>query len=348
MDKAAVKRIIIRATNWVGDAVMSLPALEAVGEIFPDSTTTILAKPWVIPIYREHPAVDQILVYRKDGWGLKNLKAMIQTIAVIRRQRFDLAILFQNAFEAALLCYLGGVRFRLGYNTDGRGPLLTHSVMRDSRILNVHQTEYYLSVLRAMGWEAMSRNPRIMVSAEDMKTARELLESMHVRNGDLLVGLSPGAIYGGAKRWPEERFSKIGDLAAQKWGAKILIMGTHKERKICHDVCRKMTQKTINLCGRTNLGEAMGVISLCHYFVTNDSGLMHIAAALGIPTVAIFGSTDLVTTGPKGARTRIVRHETECAPCLKQECPTDHRCMLRIDPEDVWHEMNILKGESLL
>jgi len=347
LDHAAVKRILIRATNWVGDAVMSLPALEAVSDIFPDAAITVFAKPWVVPIYKAHPGVDHVLVYHKDGRGVKNLKTMMRAIIEIRRQRFDLAILFQNAFEAALLSYLGGVKFRLGYNTDGRGLLLTHAVMRDSRILNIHQTEYYLSILRAMGWEARSRNPRITVSREDIKTAGELLESLHVQREDFLVGLSPGAIYGGAKRWPEERFARIGDLAAENWGAKIIIMGTPKEQEIAQGVCEMMTRKPINLCGKTNLGRAIGVISLCRFFVTNDSGLMHIAAALGIPTVAIFGSTDAVTTSPKGPRTRIVRREVECSPCLKKECPTDHRCMLSIDPEEVWREMNVLRGEHV-
>ena len=342
IDKPRVKRILIRATNWVGDAVMTLPALEAVRENFPSGSITVLAKPWVAPIFDHHPAVDRVLIFRKGEGAVTGFGEMIRVIRLIRKNRFDLAILFQNAFEAALLTYLGGVGFRIGYSTDGRGFLLTHRVLRSDEVLKIHQTEYYLSILRGMGWGARSRVPRLHVSVEDGEAAGKLLGQEGLREVDLLVGLGPGAVFGGAKRWPAERFAEVGDRAAQQWGAGVLIFGSGMETAICRRVCDSMSSPALNLSGRTSLRAAIGLISRCSFFVTNDSGLMHIAAALNVPTVAIFGPTDPVATGPQGPKTRIVRHETACAPCLKPECPEDHACMLDIRPGEVWEAVERL------
>jgi len=269
---------------------------------------------------------------------------MVRLIVLIRKHKFDLAILFQNAFEAALLAYLGGVRLRLAYETDGRGFLLTHRIIRNDNVLNVHLVEYFLSILRAMGWDAASRDPSLYVGREHLQKARELIRSNGIKQGDFLIGLNPGAIFGEAKRWPPDRFARIGDWAVEEWDAKVVIMGSQSEMDICKVLDRCMIHSPLNLCGRTSLGEAVGLISRCNFFVTNDSGLMHIAAALDVPTVAIFGSTDPVATGPRGPKSKIVKHGIECSPCLKTECPTDHRCMLSIKPEEVWEEMVNLRG----
>jgi len=343
IDKNGIRRILVRSTNWVGDAVMTLPALEAVKQNFPESSITVLARPWVVPLFKCHPAVDEVMPYEKRKGFVADLAEMARVINVIRKQEFDLAVVFQNAFEAAFLTYFGGVRYRLGYNTDGRGILLSHRVVRNKEVLKVHQVEYYLSLLRAMGLEAASGDPEIYIADGDMEKAGDILHSKGIQDRDFLVGLSPGAIYGEAKRWPPDRFARIGDWAAEKWHARVLVMGSPKETDICESVCASMTNEVFNLCGRTSLSEAMGVIRHCGFFVTNDSGLMHVASALGVPTVAVFGSTDPVATGPRGPNTRIVKHDIECAPCLKPVCPTDYRCMLSIQPEEVWNEMVKLK-----
>jgi heptosyltransferase II len=345
IDKAKIKRILIRATNWVGDAVMTLPALEAVKENFPSASITVLAKPWVQPIFSKHPAVDRILTFRKGEGAFTGLSEMIRAIWLIRKERFDLAILFQNAFEAALLAYMGGVKYRIGYRTDGRGFLLTHGIMPSDEVLKIHQSAYYLAILKGMGWKIKSHNPIIHISREDKDSAGRILDREGIMELDLLVGLGPGAIFGGAKRWPPDRFAEIGDRAVEEWGAKILIFGSGKEKEICSQVCSSMGHQSVNLCGRTSLNVVMGLISRCLFFVTNDSGLMHIASALSVHTVAIFGSTDHVATGPQGPKTRIVKHEIECAPCLKRECPTDHRCMLSIGSDEVWETMERLRRE---
>ncbi len=343
--KAQVNRILIRATNWVGDAIMTLPALEAVRENFPHGHITVLAKPWVAPLYESHPAVDGVMVLDKGHTRGSALFEVMKTARRIRKERFDLAILFQNAIEAALLAFLGRVPFRVGYRTDGRGLLLTHGVARADGVLTMHQVGYYCAIMRAMGWSAEDRDPVLHMGNGVREQADEILKSSGVDSLDYLVGLSPGAVFGSAKRWPPERFARIGDWAAERWGAKVIVFGSSGEKAIGDRVCAAMKHEVLNLCGKTSLKGAMGVMSLCRFFVTNDSGLMHMASALGLPTVAVFGSTDHVTTGPRSPKSRIVRRATSCAPCLKPECPTDYRCMLEITPESVWETMEGLRRE---
>jgi len=339
LDKSNINNILIRSTNWVGDAVMTLPALEAVRENFPESRITVLARPWVAPVFENHPAVKNTLIYNRHDGLKKNISEFFHITNLVRKNRYDLTVLFQNAFEAALIAYLGGVKSRLGFDSDGRGFLLTHGIKRSSEVFAVHQVEYYLSILKASGLEAESRTPVLYLSKKDIAKAENLLQLQGISKNDFILGISPGAIFGNAKRWPVERFAKIGDWASERWGAKVIILGSGKEKNIGNKMAGIMRNKAVDFCGATSLGEAMGIIGRCNLFVTNDSGLMHISAALGVPTLAIFGSTDHVATGPRGLKTRIIRHDTACSPCLKPECPTDFKCMLSIEPEEVWDEM---------
>jgi heptosyltransferase-2 len=343
IDKTKIHRILIRTTNWVGDLVMSTPAIEAVRENFPGSTLAVLARPWVAPLLENHPAIDHVLPLKTGNSYFSHMVGIIKAAVLLRKKKFDLAIIFQNAFEAALLPYFGGIKFRIGYNTDGRGFLLSHAVIRDEEVLNVHQVDYYLSILRAMGWEAETRDPRLFVAEKDQEAVQSLLLSKGIGQEHFLLGLSPGAVFGPAKRWPAERFAAIGDWASDRWGAKVVVMGSQGETNICSAVSHSMKHEPVNLCGRTKLGEAMALIERCQFFVTNDSGLMHIAAALNVPMVAIFGSTDPVATGPRSEKARVIQKRVDCAPCLKPECPTDYRCMLGIEPEDVWRELEGLR-----
>lgn len=343
LDKSNINTILIRATNWVGDAVMTLPALEAAHENFPSARITILAKPWVAPLFENHPAVSDILVFQKYDSVIKDLAEIRSLIESVKEKQFDLAILFQNAFEAAIIAYMGGVKYRVGFDSDGRGLLLTHAIKRTSEIFKVHQVEYYLSILKAVGLKAENRNPVIHIAKDNLLKADNLLKLNGINKDDFLLGIAPGAIFGNAKRWPPECFAEIGDLAAERWDAKTIIMGSKKEKYIGSIVTGLMRHNPLDFCGITSLEEAIALINRCDFFLSNDSGLMHVAAALGVPTLAIFGSTDHVATGPRGPKTGIVKHDIDCAPCLKQECPTDFKCMLSITPEEVWQEMEQLK-----
>ncbi len=347
IDKSAIHRILIRATNWVGDAVMSMPAFEAVTENFPQAHISVLARPWVIPLYESHPAVKEVIPYTRGHGVLKDSSEFLRVIRLVRALHFDMAVLFQNAFEAALIARLGGVKIRVGYNTDGRGFLLSHAVVRETEVLKRHQVEYYLAFLRALGWDAPTRDPVLSAAPEAVSRIRALLSSKGIKDQDLLVGISPGAAYGPAKRWPVERFAAISDRAIKAWGAKVVVIGSEKEKELGDTLVSATAPGAVNCCGMTGLGEALALIKRCQIFVTNDSGLMHVAAALKVPTVAIFGSTDPVATGPRGGNARIVKQDMECSPCLKPECPVGYRCLLTVKPDDVWREMETLRAESL-
>ena len=335
---------MIRATNWVGDAVMTIPAVEAVRSNFPDSHISVVARPWVVPIFKDHPCVDEVVSFEKGENRLTSVLETARIISFIRKRKFDLAILLQNAFEAAFIAAMGRVRYRVGYNTDGRGPLLTHKVKRTQKVLKVHQVQYYLSLLHDVGLKTAPGPPVIHVAEDMRKKAIDFLNRNMIQAEDFIVGLSPGAIFGEAKRWPPERFADIGDRAVEKWDARVVVFGSKKEMEICQKTCDCMQHNALNLCGVTSLDQAMAIISLCNLFVTNDSGLMHVAAALQIPTVAIFGSTDPVATGPYSPVAKVIRHNISCAPCLRRQCPSDYRCMLSITAEEVWDEMSKMKA----
>ena len=347
IDKSEIRRILIRATNWVGDAVMSMPAFEALRENFPESHIAVLARPWVAPLYESHPAADEVISYSRGQGYRKDFAEFLRVIRISRSRHFDMAVLFQNAFEAALIARLAGIKVRVGYNTDGRGFLLSHSVVRGTEVLKKHQVEYYLTFLRALGWEARTRDPLLRAGPESVNRARALLSSRGIGDEDWLVGVSPGAAYGPAKRWPVERFAAVADRAIKEWGAKVAVIGTEKEKELGETLLSAASPGVVNLCGLTGLGDALALIQRCGLFVSNDSGLMHVAAALNVPTVAIFGSTDSVATGPRGKTARIVKRAMECSPCLKPECPVGYRCLLAVQPEDVWRTMEELRAESI-
>jgi heptosyltransferase-2 len=345
IDKTRIRRILVRATNWVGDVVMCMPALDALRSNFPDSHIAVLARPWVAALFAHHPGVDQVIPYTRGRGFSKDLSEMIRVVRLMKSVKFDLAVLFQNAFEAALLSYLGGVTLRVGYNSDGRRLLLSHAVIRDKGILKMHQVEYYLAILRAIGWEAPAREPLLHIGQKEAETMGRLLSSNGFTEKDFIVGLSAGAIFGPAKRWPVERFAAIGDWSCERWGAKVILIGSEKDSTTCSDLARAMRHEALNVCGRTSLAEAMALIRRCRFFVSNDSGLMHVGAALGVPTVAIFGSTNPVATGPRGKWTRIVKHDFDCSPCLKPECKIGYRCLLSVETHEVWEAMEELRAE---
>lgn len=335
------QRILIRATNWVGDAVMCVPALQAVRERFPRAHIAVLARPWVAGLYGQS-LVDEILPYELAR-GRKDLKAKWELAAKLREMNFDCAILLQNAFEAAALVWLARIPTRIGYARDGRGLLLTDpiSVPRPGEIPE-HQRFYYLELLRRSGLiERLPSCDAIRLPAiEQMKHRGRALLCERGLEGDW-IGVSPGAAYGTAKRWLPERFAAAAAELAARNGTGIAIFGSADERELCEGIRAALQVQEIrahNFAGETKLDEFVAIASVCRAFLTNDSGAMHVASALGIPTVAVFGATDHVATGPTGDLARTVREKVECSPCLLRECPIDHRCMTAVTAERVVRE----------
>lgn len=323
------RRILVRATNWVGDAVMSLPALQALRERFPSAHIGVLARPWVADVYARETFADETILYESSRW---------QSIRELRARRFDTAVLLQNAFDAALIAFLAGIPNRIGYNRDARGWLLTKSIaIPKPGEIPAHQRYYYLELLRRAG--ILDRLPD--VPAIRLGGAAVAAEAGRKRFAELgwtdVTGISPGAAYGGAKRWQPERFAE----AAVRLGNPVALFGAPNERETCSKVallCTKSGLLVHNFAGETTLREYIDLAAACQVYLTNDSGPMHIASALGVPTVAIFGATDHIATGPTGALARVVREQVECSPCLLRECPIDHRCMTAVTADRVVSE----------
>ena len=318
-------KILVRATNWVGDAVMSLPALRALRGRYPSAHIAILAKPWVGDLYGREPFCDEVIPYSP-----KTLVEKWAAGRALASRNFDMAILLQNAFEAAAVAYAARIPERIGYARDGRSLLLTKAVAVP--LEKVHERFYYLELLHRAG--ILDRVPEceaIRLDGAPAARAAGLERFRKLGMGETIVGVSPGAAYGSAKRWLPERFAESASQVAREIRAQVAIFGSAAERDVCEAVARGVTVPVHNFAGETSLGEYIELAAACRAYLTNDSGPMHIASALGLPTVAIFGATNHVTTGPTGPLARVIRENVECSPCLKRECPIDHRCMTRVD-----------------
>jgi len=332
LPQKGIGRILIRGTNWIGDAVMTLPAISAIRATYPRAYIAVLAKPWVADIYAMFSDADDIILYEKK---FDSPTGIFRLANHIKKKQFDAAILLQNAIEAAIIALAAKIPLRAGYNTDGRGLLLTNSVRRSEAIKKVHQTLYYLEMVKALGCTPVTTEIHLETKINPLEAQKVLKNFLADCQQTTIIGMAPGATYGAAKRWFPERFAQLADQLARQFSPKIIILGSQADEKTVQEIKKLSSAELIDLTGKTTLREAVYLMAHCDLFISNDSGLMHIAGALNIPTVAIFGSTNPLTTGPVGRKSVIVRREVPCSPCLKETCPTDFQCMKLISVNDV-------------
>jgi heptosyltransferase-2 len=335
------QKILIRSTNWIGDAVITTPAVRTVRENFPESEITMLVHPWVSDVFRYSPRIDRLLLYEKKGRH-RGLKGMWLLAGELRTEQFDCAILLQNAFEAALITKMAGIPVRGGYTTDARGLLLTHGVDKEPELIKKHQVHYYQRMVRGLGLKPAPNELELFIPGVQIDGAKQrIAELTGVATGSApLIGFNPGAAFGPAKRWPAEKFAELAAAICRKTGAHILVFGSGADRETAAAIIARAgnaASRMIDLTGATSLIEAMALIGECDVFVTNDSGLMHVAAALHTPTVAIFGSTDHIATGPFADNATIIRKPLPCSPCKKTHCPEKHfQCMKLVTSAEVF------------
>jgi heptosyltransferase-2 len=336
-ERAEPHKVLVRGTNWIGDSVMSVAALRELKRLFPESHLSLLVKKWVAGLFDGQDLVDEIITFG-DG------ESRLRRIRPHRFSGFDFAILFQNAFEAALLAFLSRIPHRIGYATDRRRFLLTRSASPRIKALGRHQIYYYLDLLYQAGLSDTDYvhnsdfRPDISLSPskQGIAQANVLLERVGVRSDRLLIGLNPGAYFGPAKRWLTHRYAALADQLIGELGAEVLVFGSEGEKPIAHEIECAMNEKPRILTGATDLPTLMALIAACRVFVTNDSGPMHLAASLAVPQVALFGSTDEIATGPFSEKARVVHKHVECSPCLLRECPIDLRCFKKIEVDEVF------------
>jgi heptosyltransferase II len=326
-------KILIRATNWVGDAILALPALRAVRKRFPDAEIAIVARPYVADIYGDQEICNQLIPYDPKGshagfFGRERLAAQL------RAQKFDVALLLQNAFDAAWLAWRANIPERIGYARDARSFLLTKAVpLPRHGETPAHEKFYYLELLHRAGWLDSLKDESFIglhVPEEKRRSADEFLCKSGVRPGALRLAIGAGASYGSAKCWPPSRFAEVANRLQAEADADVILFGTAAETNVSTAITAEMRQPPIDLTGKTAIADVPALLSQCHLFIGNDSGAMHVAAAVGLPVVAVFGPTDPFGTAPVTERCSIVHQKSYCSPCFLRRCPTDHRCMTAI------------------
>jgi lipopolysaccharide heptosyltransferase II len=317
-----MNRLVILAPNWLGDAVMALPAIADLRRGCPEAHLTVAARAAVAPLFALVPGMDDTIVLGPPA-AVGRVRSWTSIGAELRGRGFDAALLLPNSVHAALIAFRAGIPERWGYGGGVRGRWLTRSVPPDRR---GHQVDYYRRLVAALGFESGLREPRVTVPDAAQAQADRLLAEAGWNGATPLVALAPGAAYGAAKRWPPERFGELaGSLSAD--GVRCVLVGSAADAATAANVARATAAPILNLVGRTDLPALAGIFTRCGTLVTNDSGAMHLAAAAGVPVTAVFGPTNERATRPIGDAHAVITHPTWCRPCMLRECPLDHGCL---------------------
>ncbi len=326
------KKIVVRAPNWIGDSILALPALANLKRNFPGSELWIAANDWVRDLFQMETRFEGVIPLLEQN-SLKNLFSSARKLGGVG---FDLGILLPNSFGSALLFYLAGIPQRWGYKSDGRGILLTKGVSIQNQGNRRHQAHYYLDLLSGLGLKKHSTEMNLTLDQGEPNHVKEWLESQGIEIEKPLVIINPGAFYGPAKRWPASRYSELASLLQKENSAQILIIGTEREIPLAERIAAGMPKRPFILAGQTSLSRLAAVISLGSLIISNDSGPMHLANALKVPVVALFGPTEPLRTGPYQKPYILLHKGAPCWPCSYRECPFDHRCMMSIAVQEVF------------
>jgi lipopolysaccharide heptosyltransferase II len=322
-----MNRLVVLAPNWLGDAVMALPAVADVRRASPDVSITIAARPVIAPLFSLVQGIDEIIVLPRRV-GLRQVRSWPTVGAELAGRQFDAALLLPNSIHAALAAYRAHIPERWGYRAAGRSRLLTRAIHRPS---GVHQVDYYRMLVHALGFPNGAIEPRVTVPVAARDAAVRMLRQAGWDAATPLVALAPGAAYGGAKRWPPPSFAGLAAALAAD-DVRCVMIGSAADTATGEEVVSALGTQgraapLVNLIGRTDLPMLAGVLSHCRALVTNDSGAMHLGAAVGISVTAVFGPTNEIATGPLGDAHRVLTHPVWCRPCMLRECPIDHRCL---------------------
>jgi len=345
-DFSNVNRILVRGVNWVGDTILTYPTLEALKRRFPNSRVSILVPSHLADLWKTSPFVDEIIPFEKRK-GVRSIFEDLRVSRSLKKKKFDLGLILPRSFRSAFQMFLAGIPIRVGYKDEGRSFLLTHGIPRREEMLRIHRVHYYQELLGPFGKMNDLASPRLHLGEEDRKWAEEVLKGRGLLDGRPLIGINPGAAYGLAKCWHPDRFAELGRRLSKKWKSTALIFGREEERSMADEILKHLGSGGIDFTGKTRLLQLAALLEQCRLLISNDTGTMHVASAVGTPVVAIFGSTDPVATGPWGDGHVVVKKEVSCSPCFKRVCPTDHRCMEGITVDEV-EEVVVKKLGGLL
>ena len=329
-----INRILVRGVNWVGDTVLSYPAVQQLKTFFPQSHLAVLVPSYLVDLWKTFPYVDEIIPFQKKA-GIGSIWEDLNLSQSLKERNFDLAVILPRSFRSAFHIYLARIPIRIGYRDEWRSPFLTHGIRRTKEALRGHRVHYYQKLIEPLGKIESLPSPQVFLREEDRKWADRALKDLGILEGKPLIGMNPGATYGLAKCWYPDRFGELGKRLADKWEARVLLFGKEEERPIVYEILRHLGRKGIDLTGKTGLLQLAALLERCTLLVTNDTGTMHVATAVGTPVVALFGSTPPLATGPWGEGHVVVRKDVPCSPCWKRVCPKDHQCMERITVDEV-------------
>jgi heptosyltransferase-2 len=331
------QNIIVRMPNWIGDLVMATPILTDLRKAYPDAHITAMSRFPLCDLLREDPDIDELFCFSKGThFGRRNEKKSI--VEKLRKGKYDLGILLTHSFSSAWWFWQGKVNNRLGYACNGRSPFLTHKIPLPEKVRDQHLVVTYKMLLEPLGIPISKTAPRLFVSKEEVKHARELLKQHGLEPHHTIVGINPGAAYGSAKCWLPERFREVTERLLNDPNLFVVYFGDGVTVSLVKQICRGLPPRVINLAGLTSLRELASLIKLCNVLLTNDSGPMHMADALETPIVALFGSTNDVATGPY-RHGKVIHKRVECSPCYRRTCPIDFKCMKRIETDEVYDEI---------
>jgi heptosyltransferase II len=327
-----LEAILVIGPNWIGDAVMSTPALVNLRRGLPKAKIDLLVPHHVAPLFEDHPHIDRVLVRdRQRPW-----RVCLAQVLSLRRSTYSMVLLLPNSFRAALYAWLVGSPIRLGYATDGRRWLLTHAVPATSGH-PTHQIDAYLQLIAALGVPIVERSPMLVPTPQAEMQAQHLWSAQGWGPDDQVIGICPGTASGPAKRWWPERFAALADRLIASGGFRVVFFGSPNEVSLVEHIRAHMAHQAASLAGQDTLGSFMALAARCAAMITNDSGSMHIANAVGTRVVALFGPTDPRRTAPTAAPAAVLRHDLACSPCFRTTCPyADHPCMRFIEVDDVY------------
>ena len=325
-------KILIRGTTWIGDAVMTIPAINKLRRLFPDAHLTLQTRPATAGLFRDSGLVDAII----------SPVSFSDQIRVLRQGRYDLAIIFPNSFRSALATRLGDAKRVFGYAAQHRSFLMTDGVPVPNWKETSHEVYYYLELVNHVEQsyfgsvtESNDLEPRISLPSEKLSSGRAILDALGVDRNSVTVAIAPGSTNSEAKRWHPESFAHLGNRLYEELGANVVLMGSKDERDISHRVAELSSSRLFDLTGATSISDAAAVLSEVDLLVSNDMGLAHVAPAVGTETLVIFGPTNPITTRPLSRHAHVITAAVECAPCMLRTCPIDHRCMTRVSVDMV-------------
>lgn len=335
--KEQPKEIIVRMPNWLGDLVMATPVLADIRAHFKGARITAMCQANVAPLLEQDPNIDEIYAFHKpSGWLHRQPRRDI--IKALRAGHYDFGVLLTNSFSSAWWFWRGRVKHRVGFATNLRSFLLTDAIPFPNTRDCQHLVMTYKSLLEGYGIPLSDTAPRLYLKEQEIQDARELLRPYGITREHILVGVNPGAAYGSAKCWLPSRFRQVTMRLLEDPAVRVVYFGDRNSVSLVKDIASTLDDRVVNLAGKTDIRQLMALIQLCSVMLTNDSGPMHIAASLGTPLVALFGSTSDVTTGPYRTGTVIHKH-VSCSPCHRRVCPIDFKCMTHIEVEEVYQQL---------